>query len=73
MGGSQLQAAVKAARTGARFVAADALSGQLAAQGTGRTAQVKLDSFDILLKKITMRGYGADDDPEVRSEWTAAL
>jgi NADPH-dependent curcumin reductase CurA len=71
VGGTQLQAAVKAARSGARFVVVGALSGQLAAQGTGRTAPVQLDSFDILLKKITMRGYSADDDPEVRSEWTA--
>jgi 2-alkenal reductase len=70
VGGPQLQAAVKAARTGARFVVVGALSGQLAAQGTGRTAPVQLDSFDLLLKKITMRGYSADDDPEVRSEWT---
>jgi NADPH-dependent curcumin reductase CurA len=70
VGGPQLEAAVKAARTGARFVVVGALSGQLAAQGTGRTAPVQLDSFDILLKKITMRGYSADDDPEVRSEWT---
>jgi 2-alkenal reductase len=70
VGGPQLQAAVKAARTGARFVVVGALSGQLAAQGTGRTAPVELDSFDLLLKKITMRGYSADDHPEVRSEWT---
>ena len=70
VGGPQLQAAVKAARTGARFVLVGALSGQLAARGTGRTAPVQLDSFDLLLKKITMRGYSADDDPEVRSEWT---
>ncbi|MGA8683330.1 MAG: hypothetical protein WB623_02915, partial [Candidatus Sulfotelmatobacter sp.] len=39
-------------------------------RGTGRTAPVQLDSFDLLLKKITMRGYSADDDPLVRSEWT---
>jgi 2-alkenal reductase len=70
VGGPQLQAALKAARTGARFVLVGALSRQLAVQGTGRTAQVELDSFDILLKKITMRGDSADDDPEVRSEWT---
>ena len=70
VGGPQLQAAVKAARTGARFVVLGALSGQLAIQGTGRTAPVQLDSFDILLKKITIRGYSADDDPEIRSEWT---
>jgi NADPH-dependent curcumin reductase CurA len=70
VGGPQLQAAVKAARTGARFVLVGALSGQLAASGPGRTAPVQLDSFDLLLKRITMRGYSADDDPEARGEWT---
>jgi NADPH-dependent curcumin reductase CurA len=68
VGGPQLQAAVKAARTGARFVLVGALSGQLAASGPGRTAPVQLDSFDLLLKRITMRGYSADDDPEARGE-----
>jgi 2-alkenal reductase len=29
-----------------------------------------LDSFQLLLKKITMRGYSADDDPDARTEWT---
>ena len=70
VGGPQLETAVKAARTGARFVVVGALSGQLAAQGTGRIAPVQLDSFDILLRKITIRGYSADDDPDVRNEWT---
>ena len=46
-----------------------ALSGQLASQGTGRTAPVQLDSFQLLLKKITMRGYSADDDLAARPEW----
>jgi NADPH-dependent curcumin reductase CurA len=46
------------------------LSGQLAKTGTGRTAPVELDSFQILLKKLTIRGYSADDDVDVRAEWT---
>ncbi|QMU69732.1 NADP-dependent oxidoreductase [Streptacidiphilus sp. P02-A3a] len=70
VGGEQLRAAVGAARQGARFVLVGALSGQLAAHGAGRTAPVELDSFPLLLKKITMRGYSADDNPEARAEWT---
>ncbi len=69
-GGDQLRVAVGAAREGARFVLVGALSGQLAAHGTGRTAPVRLDSFQLLLKKITLRGYSADDNPEARAEWT---
>ena len=46
---------------------------QLAPLGTGRTAPVDLDFFDLLLKKIMMRGYSADDNPEVRTERTRRL
>ena len=70
VGGEQLQAAIGAAREGARIVILGALSGQLAPQGPGRTAPVMLDSFAILLKKLTLRGYSADDDPDARNEWT---
>jgi 2-alkenal reductase len=69
VGGEQLQAAVSLARDNARLVVLGALSGQLAATGAGRTAPVVLDSFQILLKKITIRGYSADDDPDARAEW----
>ncbi|QMU76945.1 NADP-dependent oxidoreductase [Streptacidiphilus sp. PB12-B1b] len=69
VGGEQLRAAVAAAREGARFVLVGALSGQLAARGTGRSAPVELDTFQILMKKITMRGYSADEDPQARPEW----
>ncbi|MFI9275755.1 MDR family NADP-dependent oxidoreductase [Kitasatospora sp. NPDC052896] len=69
VGGDQLRAAVTAAREGARFVLVGALSGQLAERGTGRTAPVELDSFQLLRKKITLRGYSADDNPEARAEW----
>ena len=70
-GGEQLGAAVEAAREGARFVLVGALSGQLAAHGTGRTAPVELDSFQLLLKQITLRCYSADADPDARPEWNA--
>jgi 2-alkenal reductase len=69
VGGEQLQAAVTVARDNARFVITGTLSGQLATTGTGRVAPVALDSTQILLRKITIRGYSADDNPEARDEW----
>lgn len=69
VGGEQLQAAIAAAHEGARFVIVGTLSGQLAATGTGRTAPVEVDSAQILLKKLSLRGYSADDDPDARDEW----
>ncbi|MFJ7498001.1 MDR family NADP-dependent oxidoreductase [Streptomyces sp. NPDC097727] len=73
VGGDQLRAAVTVAREGARFVLTGALSGQLAPSGTGRTAPVELDSFQILTKRITIRGYSADDEPDAHAEWLARL
>ena len=61
------------AREHARFVITGTLSGQLAAAGTGRVAPVVLDSTQILLRKITIRGYSADDNPEARDEWFRRL
>lgn len=69
VGGDQLAAAIAVANPGAQVVVIGALSGQLAATGAGRTAPVELDSFQLLLKKITLRGYSADDDPEALPEW----
>jgi len=69
VGGEQLQAAVQAARRGARIIVVGALSGQLAEQGTGRSAPAVLDSFPILLGRVTIRGYSADDDADARPEW----
>lgn len=69
VGGEQLQAAVLASREGARILVHGALSGQLAQQGSGRVAPVELDSFQFLLKKITLRGYSSDDDADVQPEW----
>jgi NADPH-dependent curcumin reductase CurA len=69
VGGDQLRAAVLMSRRDARIVVLGALSGQLAPVGTGRTAPVELDSFPILLRRLTLRGYSADDDPDTRAEW----
>jgi 2-alkenal reductase len=71
VGGPQLQAALAVAREGARFLILGALSGQLAATGTGRTAPVEIDGVQFLLKRITMRGYSADDNPEAHAAWLA--
>ncbi|MCS0604640.1 NADP-dependent oxidoreductase [Streptomyces sp. LP11] len=69
VGGEQLAAAVAAARPGARFVLIGALSGQLAAEGTGTTAPVVLDSLPLIHKRIEMRGFSSDDFDD-KDEWT---
>lgn len=69
VGGEELRAAVTAARKGARFVLVGALSGQLAEHGDGTTALVELDSFPVILKEITMRGYSPLGDPDLPQEW----
>lgn len=70
VGGEQLQAAVSAARPGARFVLVGALSGQMSAHGTGTTSPVELDTYQLILKGIAMRGFSAPDDARARSQWT---
>ena len=70
VGGDQLRAAVCAARGRARFVLVGALAGQLARHGTGTAAPVELDSFQLLLKRIVLRGFSADDVPAPeRAKW----
>lgn len=69
VGGEQLRAAVGAARPGARFVLVGALSGQLSEQGSGTTAPVEIDSFQLVVKRITMTGISGLDHPEAHGEW----
>jgi 2-alkenal reductase len=69
VGGELLRAALFTARRGARLIVLGALAGQLAPEGTGRAAPVTLDSFPILLRGVTIRGYSADDDADARLEW----
>jgi len=69
VGGELLRAALLAARRGARLIVLGALAGQLAAEGAGRTAPVTLDSFPLLLRGVTIRGYSADEDADARLEW----
>ncbi|WP_219464384.1 MDR family NADP-dependent oxidoreductase [Nonomuraea rhizosphaerae] len=67
VGGEQLQAALAAARPGARFVLAGALSGQMAANASGTTAEVELDVYQLILKGVVMRGLRIPDG--LRTEW----
>ncbi|MEV5595076.1 NADP-dependent oxidoreductase [Streptomyces sp. NPDC052496] len=69
VGGEQLQAAVEAARPGARFVLIGALSGQLSEHGTGTSAPVQLDSMPLIRKRIEIRGFSSDD-VDGGAEWT---
>ncbi|WP_406056732.1 NADP-dependent oxidoreductase [Streptomyces sp. NBC_01077] len=71
VGGEQLSAAVTAARPGARGVLVGALSGQLDPEGTGATARVELDSYPLVLKRISLRGFSPLDHPETEGEWRA--
>jgi NADPH-dependent curcumin reductase CurA len=69
VGGEDLRAAVAVARTGARFALVGALSGQLSADGDGTTAPVELDSFQLILKRVTMVGFSNPARPAVDAEW----
>ena len=69
VGGEDLQAAVETARPGARLVLVGALAGQLRRGGTGTTSPVELDSFPLIVKRLTLTGYSADGDDELRQEW----
>ncbi|MGW4447388.1 zinc-binding dehydrogenase [Streptomyces sp. NPDC004682] len=70
VGGLQLAAAVDAARTGARFALVGALDGQLATEGAGATAPVRLDAFRIVVRGVSLGGYRGPEHPEVEAEWT---
>jgi NADPH-dependent curcumin reductase CurA len=69
VGGEDLRAAITAARPSARFVLVGALSGQLAPSGDGGTAPVEIDTYQLILKQVTMTGYVAGGDGELRAEW----
>ncbi|MFB6778823.1 MDR family NADP-dependent oxidoreductase [Streptomyces sp. NPDC056352] len=70
VGGDQLRAAIDVARPGARFALVGVLSGQLSAHGTGTSALVGIDAFQLIVKRITMRGISGLDHPETHREWS---
>ncbi|MFA1549664.1 NADP-dependent oxidoreductase [Actinomadura chokoriensis] len=69
VGGEQLRAAITAARPGARFVIVGTLAGQLSPNGTGTTAPVEIDTFQLIAKRIEMRGFAGLDDTGPHPEW----
>lgn len=72
VGGEQLEAALAHARDGARFVLLGALTAELNARHSSIVAPASIDSFQVILKDITMRGYSADrDGAEAFEEWMA--
>jgi NADPH-dependent curcumin reductase CurA len=64
IGGEQLRAAAALARTDARFVLIGALSGQLDPEGSGTTSPVTLDTQRLILRRVTLRGFGGATGPE---------
>ncbi|MCK9897833.1 NADP-dependent oxidoreductase [Frankia sp. AgB32] len=56
VGGEQLRAALAVARSGARFVLVGALDGQLAPDGSGTIAPVELDTYQVILRHVTLSG-----------------
>lgn len=74
VGGEQLEAALAHAREGARFVILGALTAELNAHHASIAAPAKVDSFQLILKDITMRGYSADrDGAEAFEDWMGWL
>ncbi|MFB4304826.1 MDR family NADP-dependent oxidoreductase [Actinomadura sp. GTD37] len=69
VGGEQLRAAITTARPGARFVIVGTLAGQLSPDRPGTTAPVEIDTFQLVAKRIEMRGHGGLDDTGPRPEW----
>ncbi|MFC4912775.1 MDR family NADP-dependent oxidoreductase [Actinomadura gamaensis] len=69
VGGEQLRAAVGAANQDARIALVGTLSSQLAPDGSGTSAPVELDLFELIRKRVGLRGVLALD-PEMRGEWT---
>lgn len=71
VGGEQLKAALAAARPGARVVLVGALASQLSPGGSGATAPVELDTYQLILKGITVRGFADPGDALARADWLA--
>lgn len=73
VGGEQLAAGVKLARDGARGVLLGALTAELNEEKASLQAPVTLDSFHLIFKDMTLRGYSADHSPEAFGSWLRDL
>ncbi|GAA2864350.1 NADP-dependent oxidoreductase [Actinoplanes cyaneus] len=70
VGGDDLRAALGAANRRARVALIGSLAGQLGAHGTGTTGPVEIDTYQLILKQITMTGH-VGGNPEISAEWDA--
>ncbi|WP_436763683.1 zinc-binding dehydrogenase [Streptosporangium sp. V21-05] len=70
VGGEQLQAAVLAARPGARVALCGALAHQNAdgPAGPGQGAPVELDTLALVAKRVSLRGFSAHAHPGLRRQ-----
>ncbi|MFE9252991.1 MDR family NADP-dependent oxidoreductase [Streptomyces sp. NPDC007088] len=71
VGGAQLRAATETANPGARIALVGALAGQLDAQGDGASAPVTLDTFRLVVQRVSLRGVSGLDHPESYTAWPA--
>ena len=68
VGAEDLQAAIATARPRARIALIGSLAGQLG-PGNGTTSAVELDSFQLIVKQLTLKGYSGGHDPALVREW----
>ena len=74
VGGEQLAAALEVARHGARCVLLGALSAELNPRSATMKARVELDTFQLILRGVTIRGFSADEEaPEMFNAWMRQL
>ncbi|MFD2883651.1 zinc-binding dehydrogenase [Pseudomonas lini] len=74
VGGEQLAAALEIARHGARCVLLGAVSAELNPHNATLKALVELDTFQLILRGVTMRGFSADEEaPEMFDAWIRQL
>lgn len=70
MGGEQLAAALALTRHGARCVLLGALTAELNPRNATLKAPVELDTFQLILKGVTLRGFSADEHaPQAFDGW----
>ncbi|WP_198970192.1 MDR family NADP-dependent oxidoreductase [Xylophilus sp. ASV27] len=70
VGGDQLAAALEISRHGARCVLLGAVSAELNPSNATLRAPVELDTFQLILRGVTIRGFSADEHaPELFDAW----
>jgi NADPH-dependent curcumin reductase CurA len=70
VGGEQLAAAIEQTREGARCVLLGALTAELNPRNATLKALVEVDTFQLILKGVTVRGFSADEHaPTLFDAW----